>query len=75
MSENKKQPTLAEFGFTKKVEEIAVNLPLEAIKVLHQCDQCEKEKKQLSISNCMICSLRSFCLLDRKVTLLDLRWV
>ena len=42
----RKQPTLAAFGFTKKVvhrgEEVAVNMPLETIEVLIRCDHCEK---------------------------------
>ena len=42
----RKQPTLAAFGFTKKVvhggKEVAVNMPLETIEVLIRYDHCEK---------------------------------
>ena len=42
----RKQPTLAAFGFTKKVkhrgEEIAIQMPLAAVETLFKCENCEK---------------------------------
>ena len=42
----KKQPTLAAFGYTKKVkhrgEEIAIEMSLEAVETLFECGNCEK---------------------------------
>ena len=42
----RKQPTLAAFGFIKKVnhrgEEIAIQMPLEAVETLFECENCEK---------------------------------
>ena len=42
----KKQPTLAAFGYTKKVKhrdkEIAIEMSLEAVETLFECGNCEK---------------------------------
>ena len=42
----RKQSTLAAFGFTKKVkcggEEIAIQMSLEAVETLFECENCEK---------------------------------
>ena len=45
----RKQPRLAAFGFTKKVkhrgEEIAIQMPLEAVETLFECENCDKSFK------------------------------
>ena len=45
----RKHPTLAAFGFTKKVkyrgEEIAIQMPSEAVETLFECENCEKSFK------------------------------
>ena len=50
-----KQPTLAAFGFTKKVkhrdEEIAIQMQLEAVATLFECENCEKFFKSSQASN------------------------
>ena len=47
----RKQPTLAAFGFSKKVrhrgEGIAIQMPLEAAETLFECENCEKSFKSL----------------------------
>ena len=47
----RKQPALAAFGFTKKVkcggEEIAFQMPLEAVETFFECENCEKPFKSL----------------------------
>ena len=47
----RKQPTLAVFDFTKKVkhiaEEITIQMPLEAVETLFECENCEKSFKSL----------------------------
>ena len=50
-----KQPALAAFGFTKKVkhrdEEIAIQMHLEAVATLFECENCEKFFKSPQASN------------------------
>ena len=45
----RKQPTLAAFGFIKKVksrgEEIAIQMPLEAVETRFECENCDKSFK------------------------------
>ena len=45
----RKQPALAAFGFTKKFkrrgEEIAFQMPLEAVETFFECENCEKPFK------------------------------
>ena len=45
----RKQPTLAAFGFTQRVkhrsEEIAIQMPVEVVEILFEFENCEKPFK------------------------------